>query len=64
MAALLLRSAWPKYTDFCEKWHFSCLNRTHIGIFSSISEISALKLTPVPNFSKIRQKIKELEFRP
>ena len=33
-------------------------------IFKLKFEISALKLTHVPNFSKIEQKIKELEFRP
>ena len=40
MAALLLRSAWPKFSDFREKGLFSRSDRIQIGIFSSTLELA------------------------
>ena len=61
MAILLSRSAWEKISVFRKKWHFSPSERIYIGFFLEF-EISATELTPVPNFSSIGQKIREVEF--
>ena len=62
MATLLSRSAWAKISVFRRKWHFSPSKRIYIGFFWLEFEISASELTPVPNFSSIGQKIRELDF--
>ena len=52
-----------KLSGFCEKW--SVFHSKGIDIVFSLKfEIWASKLVPVPNFSQIGQKIREVEFRP
>ena len=51
-----------KFQFFVKKWPFSPSRRIYIEFFLLEFEISASELTPVPNFSSIGQKIRELEF--
>ena len=62
MATVLSRSAWAKNSVFRTKWPFSPSKRIYIEFFWLEFEISVSELTPVPNFSSIGQKIRELEF--
>ena len=62
MTTLLSRSALAKISVFRKKWHFSPSKHIYIGCFGLEFQISASELTPVPNFSSIGQKIRELEF--
>ena len=62
MATLLSRSAWAKISVFRKKMAFSPSKCIYIGFVWLGFEISASEFTPVPNFSSIGQKIRELEF--
>ena len=64
MATLLSRSTWVKFLLFRKQCPFSRSKRIHIGFFYFKFETNASKLTPVPNFIQIGQKIRELKFRP
>ena len=44
-----------------QKFQFSPSKGIYIGFFWPEFEVSASELTPVPNFSSIRQKIRELD---
>ena len=62
MATLLSRSAWAKISVFRKNGLFLLQNVFILDFFWLEFEISASELTPVPNFSSIGQKIRELEF--
>ena len=64
MATRLSRSAWAKFSVFRKNGPFLLQNEYIYRIFLLEFEISASQLTPVPNFSFIGQKIRELEFWP
>ena len=64
MATLLSRSVWAKISVFRKKMAFFSFKTYLYWIFWLEYEISASELTPVPNFSPIGQKIRELEFWP
>ena len=55
--------AWLKLLGFCEKWSVFHSKGIDIVLFVEIRNQRS-KLVPVPNFSQIGQKIREVEFRP
>ena len=63
MASLCQGALWQKFAVFRKLWHFSPSKHLY-RIFWLEFEISTSKLTPVPNFTSIAQKIRELEFWP
>ena len=59
METLLSRSAWAKFPVFRQKAFFSLKRYSYLLFLKFKFEISASKLTPVPNFSQIGQNIRE-----
>ena len=55
--------AWLKLLGFCEKWSVFHSKGIDIVLFVEIRNQRS-NLVPVPNFSQIGQKIREVEFRP
>ena len=65
MVTVLSRNASARMSVFYFKKNGPfLLQNVFISDFWLEFEISASKLTPVPNFSSIEQNIRELEFRP
>ena len=58
MATLLLKSAWPKFSDFLKKWHFCRSNRIHIEFLVQIQD-QRPKIDPCikfwPNWTKDKE---------
>ena len=61
MANLLLRRVLPNIGSFSKKWS-SLAQIIFMSNFEVEFEITTLKLTYVPNFSKIEQKMGEFKF--
>ena len=56
MATLLLKSTWPKFSDFLKKWHFSRSNCIYTRFFSPSSKLAPQCIDPwakfQPNWTK------------